>query len=240
MLPILIPCALLLIGKKPLLSPLRIKKDSFNTLFLFYVAGMPFLLTLAISLILGTTLRAGWGMPLLSTAGIMLMMLIQPRLSRAKIIAFLVFMFTLLIAQVSGYSLSLLFPTSTSSANFPGREIANRITTIWHDTYHTRLEYVGGSRWIGGNIGFYSPDHPAVFIELNEQLAPWINIQDMHKKGAVLVWEMSQGNDLPEKAKQTFLQFKNIKIIKFDWHRNNIKLTPISIGVVILPPQNQT
>src|SRR5205085_1360974 len=144
---------------------------------------MPVLLTLAISLILGTTLRAGWGMPLLSTSGIILMLILQPRLSLVKISGFLAFIFLLLMTEVSGYSYSLLFSTTTSSANFPGQEIANHITNIWHDKYHTKLAYVGGSRWVGGNIGFYSPDHPAVFIELNPQLAPWINIKDMQKQG---------------------------------------------------------
>ena len=166
------------------------------------------------------------------------MLILQPRLSLVKISGFLAFIFLLLMTEVSGYSYSLLFSTTTSSANFPGQEIANHITNIWHDKYHTKLAYVGGSRWVGGNIGFYSPDHPAVFIELNPQLAPWINIKDMQKQGAVFVWEKSQWNDLPKEALQKFLLYKNIQVQTFDWHRNYANLPPIQIGMVMIPPQN--
>lgn len=237
LLPILLPCLLLLTGKKPLLSTPKIKVSAFNQAFLFFVAAMPLILTLAISFILGTKLRAGWGMPLLSTAGIISMLILQPRLSIAKISAFLLFIFILIIVEISGYSISLMMPTTKSSANYPGREIANRITQLWHDTYHRPLKYVGGSRWVGGNIEFYSPDHPAVLIELNEKISPWINHDDMQKQGAILIWEISQWNDLPDYALQKFKKYKNINVITFDWHRNSGNLPPIKIGVVILPPQ---
>jgi len=237
LLPVIIPCALLFIGKKPLRSLNRINITSFHRLFLFYAAGMPLLLTLMLSLLFGITLRAGWGMPLLSTAGIIIMIILQPRLSPAKIIGLLVFTFTLLIAEISGYSASLLYSSSSCSANFPGREIANHLTLLWHNTYHTRLEYVGGSRWVGGSIGYYSADHPAVFIELNEKISPWINQQDMQKKGAMYVWEMSQWNDLNKEVKELFLQNKNLRILQFDWHRNQANLAPVKIGVLMIPPQ---
>jgi len=236
LLPIIVPLSLLLIGKKPILNPVRFNINTFNQKFLFYVACVPFLLTLSISLLLGTKLRAGWGMPLLSTWGIILIAAIQPHLNKRKIICLLAYTFILLAALVSGYSISLMRPTTTTSANFPGREIAAHITKQWHDTYHTKLEYVGGSRWISGNISFYSPDHPAVFIEWDEQRAPWINQQDMQKKGAVYVWDMEQVNDLPVEAQQKILQFKNVSVSEFNWHRNKINLPPIKLAVVIVPP----
>ena len=235
-LPAIIPCIILMIGKKPLLNPQRIKIDSFNKQFLFYVAIMPMLLTLLISFILGTTLRAGWGMPLLSAWGIILISCIQPNITRARLTAFVIFIFSLMIAEISGYSYSLMNPSSTSSANFPGREIATALTKEWREKYNTKLEYVGGSRWIGGNIAFYSKDHPAVFIELDKKRAPWINANDLQKKGGILVWEMSQWNDLPEQVKEKFLAYPNLETREFSWYRNKKNHAPIKIGVVILPP----
>lgn len=238
-LPALIACAVLLIGKKPFFSPRRIKLNCFDTSFLFYVAFAPLALTLLLCFILGIKLRAGWGMPLLSAWGIILIALVQPNITARKIKGFIVFIFVLLFAQVAAYSYSLLFPRDSNTAIFPGKNIAHAITNLWRDKYHTRLEYVGGSRWVGGNISFYSADHPRVYIELDRKKAPWIKLADLEKKGGVYVWEMSQWNDLPTETRKKFEQFKDIQILTFPWPLNHAKLPPVKIGVVILPPQKQ-
>lgn len=235
-LPALIPFLFLLIGRKPILNPSRIKIASFDKSFLFVIACGPLFLTLLLCVFLGTKLRAGWGMPLISAWGIMLTAIIQPNITRARLTAFISMIFILLGLQISGYSISLLFPSSTSSANFPGREIAITLTREWHEKFHTRLAYVGGSRWVGGNIEFYSPDHPAVFVELDEKRAPWINQRDLREKGGIFVWEISEDNDLPERAKQKFLGYKNMKVMEFNWLRKHDHLSQIKIGVVVLPP----
>lgn len=234
-LPAIIPCALLFIGKKPFLNPVRFKIKSFDSAFLFYVACVPFLLTIIISLLLGAKLRAGWGMPLLSAWGIILIALLQPRITQMKIVVFLVYTFTLLGVLISGYSLSLMYLGTPTSANFPGREMAEKITQQWHDTYHTKLHYVGGSRWISGNISFYSPDHPAVFIEWNERRSPWINLQDLQQKGGVLVWDINKKDDLSEKAQNKLSKLRDIRLMEFDWHRNK-NLPPIKLIVAMAPP----
>lgn len=237
--PALILCAFLLIGKKRSDDAVRFKLDSFNKSFLFYVGLGPFLLTILLSLLLGTKLRAGWGMPLLSTWGIILMAATQPALTPVKAYRFVATIFILMGALVSGYSFSLINSSDTSSANFPGREIAQAITQQWHDDYHAPLEYVGGSRWIGGNIEFYSADHPSVFIEWDKRRAPWIDTQDLQKKGAVFVWDVSNDESMPEEIKQQFPRLQNTKVMEFTWHRNKKNLPPIKIGMAILPPAAQ-
>src|SRR5579885_165483 len=167
--PALILCSFLFLGKKSVSPAPRFKLDTFNRSFLFFVGLGPFLLTILLSLSLGTKLRAGWGMPLLSTWGIILIAAAQPNITREKAYRFLTAIFLLMGVMVSGYSVSLINSSDTSSANFPGREIAQAITRQWHDVYHTRLDYVGGSRWISGNVEFYSADHPAVFIEWDKR-----------------------------------------------------------------------
>ncbi len=103
-----------------------------------------------------------------------------------------------MLAMLIGYSISLLDSPDTSSANFPGKEIAATLNARWRDTYHTPLSYVAGERWLGGNISFYSTDHPTVFMEWDDKRTTWINLDDMKKKGAIFVWDMSRENPCPQ------------------------------------------
>jgi hypothetical protein len=139
-----------------------------------------------------------------------------------------------------GYTLSLVHSTTPSSANFPGQEIAKTITNEWHEHYHTPLAYVAGSRWVGGNIGFYSTDHPAVFIEWNKQRAPWIKLDDLRKKGAVFVWSITDNETMPREVPAQFPLLSQPMVREFSWVRNKHGLAPIRIGIAILPPQPVT
>ncbi len=233
-LPALVLLAFLMIGKKPLRSAFSVA--SFDKAFLLFVGVGPFLLTVLLSLLLGIKLRAGWGMPLLSCWGIILLAWVQPAVTTKKLYRFIAAVFIVMGLLLTGYSVSLIHSSTPSSANFPGQDIAKAITQEWHDRYHTPLQYVAGSRWIGGNIGFYSPDHPAVFIEWDARKAPWINLRDLQKKGAVFVWDMSEGETLPAEVKAQFSLQKTSEMI-FYWHRNK-QLAPVKVGVAILAPRD--
>jgi 4-amino-4-deoxy-L-arabinose transferase-like glycosyltransferase len=233
--PMLIPLGILSINRKTTTAhsePLKI--NNFDFYFLFFVGVMPFLLTVMLSFILGITLRAGWGMPLFTTSGILLLAILKPHLTIKKLVHLFLFNLILLTVLVSGYSFSLIH-SSTSSANFPGRDIAKQLTQLWHDTYHSPLHYVAGSRWVGGNITLYSKDHPAVLVEWNTQRATWINIQDLQKKGAIFVWYMAEEGEMPERVRQQFPALQKTKIMEFNWHRNKNE-NPLKLGVAILPP----
>lgn len=212
---------------------------SVNRSFLFYMGVGPFLLTLFISLLFSTKLRAGWGMPLLSTWGIILIVLIKPSITKTKIYRFITSIFILIGVLVSGYSLSLIYSTSETSANFPGQEIAHTITQKWHDQFHTKLAYVAGSRWIGGNISFYSTDHPAVFMEWDKHRAPWIDIHTLKQTGAVFLWNITENEKLPDAIQKNFPALLPAASLEFSWLRNKDNLAPIKIGLAFLPPHKE-
>jgi 4-amino-4-deoxy-L-arabinose transferase-like glycosyltransferase len=237
-LPALVLFSILLIGKKPRLASQSAKLTNFDKDFLFYVGLGPFLLTVLLSILLGIKLRAGWGMPLLSLWGIILLGALPPRLTETKIRCFLAAIFTVMCLVLGGYSASLIHSSSPSSANFPGREIAQTLTRQWRDTYHSPLAYVAGSRWIGGNIEFYSTDHPAVFTEWDQRRAFWIDANELRRKGAMFVWDVSDGETLPAEIQQQFPHLQQMTVMEFPWHRNRSHLEPVKIGVAILPPAN--
>lgn len=236
-LPALLFYLLFFIRKPVLALSKQHERHSFNRRFLFYVGMVPFLLTLMLSILFGITLRAGWGMPLLSTWGIYLVWIIPPTFSVKKIQFFFITLIIIMLGSATAYGLHIYYASTPRTANFPGREIAAEITQQWHERYHTKLNYVGGSRWISGNIGFYSSDHPAVFIEWNKRRAPWIQISDLNRHGGVFVWDMDQVEMIPDNFKKQFPDLVISSVQTFSWHHNNASVAPVRVGIAFLPPQ---
>jgi hypothetical protein len=42
--------------------------------------------------------------------------------------------------------------------------------------------------WDGGNIAHYAPDDPQVLIDGSPARSPWINLAELRRQGAVVVW----------------------------------------------------
>ena len=51
--------------------------------------------------------------------------------------------------------------------------------------------------WDGGNLAHYSPDQPQVLIDGEPARAPWIDLADLRKDGAVVVWSGGDPSALP-------------------------------------------
>jgi 4-amino-4-deoxy-L-arabinose transferase-like glycosyltransferase len=231
----LLACVLIL-GKKPLFLTPRIKLASFDKQFLLYLALGPYFLTVLTAAFTGIQLRAGWGEPLLSLWGIMLIAFVQPRITRARFCAFMVVFVGLVGATLTGYTLAITHSHQPTSANFPGAKLAHVITHEWHHTFHTPLYYVAGSRWMAGNIAYYSSDHPQVFVNWDKNKSQWIDEEQLKIKGAVFIWEMKKNEKLTPELARRFEKLGPVRIMHFPWWRFG-GIEPIEIAVAYLPPQ---
>ena len=237
LLPSLLLFSFLWIGKKPwrLVPPLHI--SSFDKDFLFWIGMGPFLLTVLLSLVTGIKLRAGWGQPLLSLWGLILVAWLQPYLTSAKFYRFLAVVFGYLALTVMGYCIALIRADEPSSANYPGRTIATEFTQYWHEKYHRPLKYIAGARWLAGNIAFYSPDRPQVYIDWNHRISPWISEQELRKEGAIFVWDLSEDAHVTQdEIKKRYEKMRGPQYYEFAWLRNK-NAPPVKILVGVLPPE---
>ena len=121
----------------------------------------------------------------------------QSRFSRVRsIVRFLrrlglVFLaFPLVYALVEG--LEPLVRDRPKATQFPGSGLAQKVTQAWRDKFSTPLAYVGGGEFASNNIAVYSPDRPHVIVHADVTLSPWIDRDDLKRRGAVLVWEDGQ------------------------------------------------
>jgi hypothetical protein len=77
----------------------------------------------------------------------------------------------------------LFFNQDDPDAVQPRRELAQFVTTLWHEQMGTRLRIASGSDPYENAIGFYSADHPAIFIAMTSGRAPWINHTLLEREG---------------------------------------------------------
>jgi hypothetical protein len=80
---------------------------------------------------------------------------------------------------------------------YPGNTLAATLTQRFHDATGAKLRYVVGTMWDGGNLAHYSPDQPEVLIDGLPRRAPWIDLADLRKKGAMVVWSGGDTAHLP-------------------------------------------
>ena len=57
--------------------------------------------------------------------------------------------------------------------------------------------YVIGTMWDGGNVEHYAPSHPRVLVDGKPARAPWIDLNDLRARGAVVVWTSGDTHVIP-------------------------------------------
>src|SRR6185437_9316993 len=57
--------------------------------------------------------------------------------------------------------------------------------------------YVIGTMWDGGNIGHYAPSRPRVLLDGKPARAPWIDLNDLKARGALVVWTYGDPKIMP-------------------------------------------
>jgi hypothetical protein len=104
----------------------------------------------------------------------------------------------LMLVFIADYTIMPLLDHRYRTAFFPGDKLAAEMTARFHAaTGGRKLRYVIGSMWLAGNVAHYSPDQPHVLIDGLPARSPWIDLADLHREGAILVWDTGDYDHLP-------------------------------------------
>ena len=175
--------------------------DTFDRRIVTLLAFGPGLAMIALIAVSGRGTFAMWGYPLWLYVGLWVVLRLRPRLDRprlAQIVAHWGVVFVLFaIVFAVNYSVLPLFDHRYRAVFYPGDKLAAVLTQRFHDATGTKLRYVVGSMWDGGNLAHYSPDQPQVLIDALPQRAPWIDPADLRRAGAIVVWTGGDTANLP-------------------------------------------
>jgi len=175
--------------------------DAFDRRIVTLLAFGPGAAMIALAAVSGRGTFAMWGYPLWLFAGLWIVMAARATLDAARLrrigaawgAVFVVFA----LVFIANYAVLPSFDHRYRAVFFPGDRLGEELTRRFHSATGEPLRYVIGTMWDGGNLAHYSPDQPQVLIDGLPQRAPWIDLGEVRKKGAIVVWTESNPSALP-------------------------------------------
>jgi 4-amino-4-deoxy-L-arabinose transferase-like glycosyltransferase len=199
--------------------------DAFDRRFVATLSWGPFLLAFVPSMVGGLRYHISWGYPLWCFIGLFAVLFVVPSTGAAAMRRFQVGWSAVFVgvpvlcaaglaaapylraagvpawcqAGVDSLLYHQVFP------QFPAKALAREVTAQWHAKVGGRLPYVIGDIWNAGAIAFHSPDRPSVLTKGNPADSPWIDMADLRRRGAIVVWEAGHDdNHIAEVAQRRF------------------------------------
>jgi 4-amino-4-deoxy-L-arabinose transferase-like glycosyltransferase len=175
--------------------------DAFDRRIVTLLAFGPGLTMILLTAVSGRGTFAMWGYPLWLFVGLWIVLAARTLLDRDRltriVAAWGAVSVIFVIVFAVNYTVLPLIDHRYRAVFFPGDALAAELTQRFHAATGEKLNYVVGSMWDGGNLAHYSPDQPQVLIDGLPQRAPWIDLNDLRKKGAMVVWTGSDAAHLP-------------------------------------------
>ncbi|HEX3506437.1 MAG TPA: glycosyltransferase family 39 protein [Xanthobacteraceae bacterium] len=177
------------------------RENSFDRRIVALLAFGPGLGMIALTAVSGRGTVAMWGYPLWLFVGLWIVMIARTTFDTeriARVVAAWATIFVIFVAVfVVNYAVLPFIDHRYRAVLFPGDALGASLTRRFHDATGTPLRYVIGTMWDGGNLAHYSPDQPQVLIDGGAARAPWLDLADLRKKGAVVVWTQGDPTRLP-------------------------------------------
>jgi 4-amino-4-deoxy-L-arabinose transferase-like glycosyltransferase len=173
--------------------------DAFDRRIVALLAFGPAAAMLTLIAVSGRGAVAMWGYPLWLFVGLWIVMAASENVRRvAGVAAAWAAVFAIMaIVFIANYAVLPFIDHRYRAVLFPGDTLGKTLTDRFHAATGTPLRYVIGSMWDGGNLAHYSSDQPQVLIDGSPRRAPWIDLSDLQKRGAVVVWTSGDLTQVP-------------------------------------------
>lgn len=177
--------------------------DACDRRILALLAFGPATTVVVMSVLSGRGLISMWGYPLWLFLGPWMVVEIGSRIDGALLArvtgVWAIVTALYVVGFIADYAVLPYYDSRYRAVLFPGDSVAEAIATRFRQTTGMPLTYVIGSTWLGGNIGHYAAGHPRTLIDGNPQRAPWIDLGDLARHGAAVVWAEGDRNAMPAK-----------------------------------------
>jgi 4-amino-4-deoxy-L-arabinose transferase-like glycosyltransferase len=181
--------------------------DAFARRYLVVLALGPFATAVVTSVVMGRGSHTRWASPFWCFVGLLLVALWRPRIDAAALRRLAIAWGALTVVLMGVQTATQLFHVGGGerwATQFPGDRFAAIVTETWRRETGDRLAYVVGDFWLSGNVIFFSPDSPRLFHNANLRYSPWIDVADVRRRGAVLVWPTSRDREMPASMREMF------------------------------------
>jgi len=175
--------------------------DAFDRRIVTLLAFGPGLTMILLTAVSGRGTFAMWGYPLWLYVGLWIVLKAPAHIDRSRltrVVAAWGAVFTMFVIVFTvNYTVLPLVDHRYRAVFFPGDKLGAELTARFRAATGNKLDYVVGSMWDGGNLAHYSADQPQVLIDGLPARAPWLDLNDMRRKGAIVVWTEDDTARLP-------------------------------------------
>jgi 4-amino-4-deoxy-L-arabinose transferase-like glycosyltransferase len=199
----------------------------------------------ALSLATGMKLVNMWAAPMPLAVGLWLVPRFRidqnPRiLLRAMALLSLVFV----VGYCVVYGFGPLLRKKPHRVNYPGKAIAVQVENRWKQAFNRPLPYLIADEWLGGIVNYYGQDRAAVMIRARLKHSTYLTEEQVHTKGAVILWLKSLNQlDGEQRALKDIYpdipgRFPQLEIgpdLVIPWPRKNGNLAG-RYGIAFIPP----
>src|SRR6185312_10479981 len=217
-------------------TPALFGADAFDRRIVSWLSWGPFVTVLLMGLVSGRGAVAMWGYPLWLFLGVWLILIAQRSLAGPlpRILLTWGIVFTCLaLAFIANYAVLPRIDHRYRAVFYPGGSLGRDIGQRFETATGQPLRYVVGTMWDGGNVAHYAPSHPRVLVDGEPKRAPWIDLADLKRRGAVVVWTEGDRNAVPAEFRTVAGNAKVQPPIRLHY-RHSTK--PLDVGWAILPP----
>jgi 4-amino-4-deoxy-L-arabinose transferase-like glycosyltransferase len=176
--------------------------DAYDRRIVAWLAFGPIVTLLLLALLSGRSLVAMWGYPLWLFLGLWLVLAARRALD-GRVLAQMLGLWLLVfaaaaVAFIVNYAVLPRYDHRYRAVLYPGAQLAAEMSARFRAATGRPLAYVIGSMWSAGNVGHYAPGRPRVLIDGDPRRAPWIDLADLRRRGAVVVWTDSDPERMPQ------------------------------------------
>jgi hypothetical protein len=246
LIPMLILLAVSFLGTR-----LRDAPANFPRRYVMALAFGPFALTTVAAMMFGRLPIPMWGYPLWTFLPLAVVMWCKPIDDTARTQRFAATFLLLFVAAPTAFVVAdLAVPLvreRPKASQFPSKLLAETITRQWRERTGTPLFYVGGAdlppsagpgEFAANTVAVYSPDRPHVIVHGELRLSPWVDREDMERRGLVLVWQAEGPPRLPDNLRMNFPRAELQPSLLLP-RRLHYPGKPEVIGFAFVPPRPQ-
>jgi len=128
-------------------------------IFLLLTTIAPIFLMLLTSMIMGAKIRTMWMTPFYLFAGTFIIYIFKSHINLNKLKSFTSVFIILFIFSPFTYAYISITQTDKRT-DFPGKQYAKQIQKAWDEKYNSKINYVLGDEWWGGNLSYHLKSRP--------------------------------------------------------------------------------
>jgi 4-amino-4-deoxy-L-arabinose transferase-like glycosyltransferase len=186
------------LGGRPRARTTTPAPDAFARRYVAVLALGPLVTSVVLALLSGRALLSGWASQFWAFIGLFLVVYARPPTDRAALRRLAAAWSIVTLALLGVMTAAQLFNVGGGqrwATQFPGERFAAAVTEAWRRETGRPLPYVVGEFWLSGNLVLYSSDDPRFFHDATTARSPWIDPDDVRRRGGVIVWPADELGD---------------------------------------------